>query len=154
MLSLLEKEKATHYSFLAWRIPGMVKPGGLPSMGSHRVRHDWSNLAAAATIAGRQDCFKSNLVVKEICLQAVFKKPVQVIKGLSIYDLRMPSCCHWTNCNVYISISKWKIKKKKKKHTHTHNGPTDFNGIVLYLGWLTVSWFFRSPSIICVCLLI
>ena len=39
---------ATHSSVLAWRIPGMVKPGGLPSMGSHRVRHDWSDLAAAA----------------------------------------------------------------------------------------------------------
>ena len=44
----LEKELATHTSFLAWRIPGMGEPGGLPSMGSHRVRHDWSNLAAAA----------------------------------------------------------------------------------------------------------
>ena len=40
---------ATHSSVLAWRIPGMAEPGGLPSMGSHRVRHDWSNLAAAAT---------------------------------------------------------------------------------------------------------
>ena len=38
---------ATHSSVLAWRIPGMVEPGGLPSMGSHRVGHDWSNLAAA-----------------------------------------------------------------------------------------------------------
>ena len=36
----LEKEMATHSSVLAWRIPGMQKPGGLPSMGSHRVRHD------------------------------------------------------------------------------------------------------------------
>ena len=44
----LEKEMATHSSVLAWRIPGTGKPGGLPSMGSHRVRHDWSNLAAAA----------------------------------------------------------------------------------------------------------
>ena len=41
----LEKELATHYSILAWRIPGMGEPGGLLSMGSHRVRHDWSNLA-------------------------------------------------------------------------------------------------------------
>ena len=39
---------ATHSSALAWRIPGMVEPGGLPSMGSHRVGHDWSDLAAAA----------------------------------------------------------------------------------------------------------
>ena len=44
----LEKEMATHSSVLAWRIPGTEEPGGLPSMGSHRVRHDWSNLAAAA----------------------------------------------------------------------------------------------------------
>ena len=44
----LEKEMATHSSVLAWRIPGMGEPGGLPSMGSHRVRHDWSDLAAAA----------------------------------------------------------------------------------------------------------
>ena len=36
----LEKEMATHSSVLAWRIPGMGEPGGLPSMGSHRVRHD------------------------------------------------------------------------------------------------------------------
>ena len=44
----LEKEMATHSSVLAWRIPGTGEPGALPSMGSHRVRHDWSNLAAAA----------------------------------------------------------------------------------------------------------
>ena len=36
----LEKEMATHSSVLAWRIPGTVEPGGLPSIGSHRVRHD------------------------------------------------------------------------------------------------------------------
>ena len=44
----LEKEMATHVSVLAWRIPGMGEPGGLPSMGSHRVWHDWSDLAVAA----------------------------------------------------------------------------------------------------------
>ena len=44
----LEKEMATHSSVLAWRIPGTGKPGGLPSLRSHRVRHDWRDLAAAA----------------------------------------------------------------------------------------------------------
>ena len=39
-LHALEKEMATHSSVLAWRIPGMGEPGGLPSMGSHRVGHD------------------------------------------------------------------------------------------------------------------
>ena len=42
---------ATHSSVLAWRIPGTVEPGGLPSMGSHRVGQNWSNLAAAAAAA-------------------------------------------------------------------------------------------------------
>ena len=48
----LEKEMATHSSVLAWRIPGTAEPGGLPSMGSHRVGHDWSDLAAAAAAGG------------------------------------------------------------------------------------------------------
>ena len=45
----LEKEIATHSSILAWRIPGRGEPAGLLSMGSHRVGHDLSDLAAAAT---------------------------------------------------------------------------------------------------------
>ena len=44
----LEKEMATHSSILAWRIPGTGEPGRLPSMGSHRMGHFWSDLAAAA----------------------------------------------------------------------------------------------------------
>ena len=44
----LEKEMVTHSSTLAWRIPGMAESGGLPSMGSHRVGHNQSDLAAAA----------------------------------------------------------------------------------------------------------
>ena len=44
-LSFLEKEMATHSSILAWRTPGKEEPGGLLSMGSHRIGHNWSNLA-------------------------------------------------------------------------------------------------------------
>ena len=47
----LEKEMATHSSVLAWRIPGTGEPDGLPSVGSHRVGHNWSNLAGAAAAA-------------------------------------------------------------------------------------------------------
>ena len=49
------KEMATHSSTLAWRIPGMEEPGGLPPMGSHRVGHDQRDLAATA--ACQNDCF-------------------------------------------------------------------------------------------------
>ena len=51
----LEKEMATHSSVLAWRIPGTGEPSRLPSMGSHRVRHDWSDLAAAGAVAAELD---------------------------------------------------------------------------------------------------
>ena len=62
----LEKEMATHSSVLAWRIPGMGEPGGLPSMGSHRVGHDWSDLAAASLIN-----FDSHLIFTVLRLNSV-----------------------------------------------------------------------------------
>ena len=46
----LEKEMAIYSSVLAWRIPGTGEPGGLPSMGSHRVGHDWSDLAVGSPL--------------------------------------------------------------------------------------------------------
>ena len=46
----LEKEISTHSSVLAWRIPGTGEPDRLPSMGLHRVWHDWGDLAAAAAV--------------------------------------------------------------------------------------------------------
>ena len=63
---LAMEEMATHSSVLAWRIPGMAEPGGLPSMGSHRVGHDWRDLAAAA--AACQYKRKNNRLI-------TFKKP-------------------------------------------------------------------------------
>ena len=52
----LEKEMATYSSVLAWRFPGTGESGGLPSLGSHRVRHDWSVLAAAAAAVYWMTC--------------------------------------------------------------------------------------------------
>ena len=62
----LEKEMATHSSVLAWRIPGAAEPGGLLSMGSHRVGHDWSDLAAAGSPRG----FPGSSVGKESACNA------------------------------------------------------------------------------------
>ena len=47
-ITIKEKEMATHLSILAWRIPETEESGGLPSMRSHRVGHNWCDLAAAA----------------------------------------------------------------------------------------------------------
>ena len=58
VMSDWEKEMATNSSILAWRIPWTEEPDGLPSMGLHRVGHDWSDLAAAAplTLCNPMDC--------------------------------------------------------------------------------------------------
>ena len=60
----LEKEMATHSSVLAWRIPGMGHPGGLPSMGSHRVGRDWSDLAAMDSY---KQCVCVCVLVTQLC---------------------------------------------------------------------------------------
>ena len=62
---------ATHSSVLAWRIPGTAEPGGLPSMGSHRVKHDWSDLAAAA--AGQKGCSSGCYLAFPIAIDLLFK---------------------------------------------------------------------------------
>ena len=61
----LEKEMATYSTVLGWRIPGMAEPGGLPSVGSHRVGHNWSNLAAAAAAATADSVQFSRSVVSD-----------------------------------------------------------------------------------------
>ena len=58
VMNIVMDSMATHSSTLAWRIPGRVQPGGLPSMGSHRVEHDWSDLAAAALVDQSSDFLK------------------------------------------------------------------------------------------------
>ena len=78
----LEKEMATHTSVLAWRIPGMEEPGGLPCMGLHRVGHDWSDLAAAAAAAfyGRENDLAS--LVDPLGTYAAGEQYVVLSKGM------------------------------------------------------------------------
>ena len=75
----LEKEMATHSNVLAWRIPGTGEPGELPSMESHRVGHDWSDLAVTG-LCGNQE--KDNQTVTDSaepckhCSKALLKMPI------------------------------------------------------------------------------
>ena len=63
----LEKEMATHSSVLVWRIPGTGEPGVLPSMGSHRVRHVWSDLAAAAALIFKRNTMQVHIKCNLLC---------------------------------------------------------------------------------------
>jgi len=64
---------ATHSSVLAWRIPGTGEPGGLPSMGSHRVGHDWNDLAAAAYSDILITNFSYNFEYYIYCIMLLYK---------------------------------------------------------------------------------
>ena len=87
----LEKETATHSSVLAWRIPGMGGPGGLPSMGSHGVGHDWSDLAAAAAMWFSLHVsllvFAVLLKSVNLCLQPHFRQNIAFILKYFLYPL-------------------------------------------------------------------
>ena len=98
---------ATHSSVLAWRIPGTGEPGGLPSMGLHRVGHDWSDLAAAALILTRMilfsiSCIASlpaiNMLLICQCLHLHFWRidilgMESFVHSLLFGTLNMSSCC-------------------------------------------------------------
>ena len=91
----LEKEMATHSSVLVWRIPGTGEPGGLPFMGSHRVGHDWSDLAAAADNYNLIQCiiniYLHILFTKKICWLSVVNTCVCVQS--------CPALCNSMDCS-------------------------------------------------------
>ena len=99
----LEKEMATHSSVLAWRIPGTGEPGGLPTMGSHRVGYDWSDLAAAAAAAWRFWLGKNHITLTQ--------KARSKVKGMKIFFLKnrirfVIFICRLQNCFAPI-IALW-----------------------------------------------
>ena len=95
----LEKEMTTYSSVLAWRIPGMGEPGGLQSMGSHRVRHDWSDLAAVAATASRYNSLLGD--VELWCLYGFKAGPADILFGTKLQVWEMLSLTRWTSLNAY-----------------------------------------------------
>ena len=94
----LEKEMATHSSVLAWRIPGTGKPGGLPSMGSHRVGHDLSDFAAAAAA--------------KVVLVLVNKAIKHISKGLNY--LPPTWLCLRIKLKIFLNISEYPASNELK----------------------------------------
>ena len=83
---------ATHSSVLAWRIPGTREPGGLLSMGSHRVGHDWSDLAAAAVAAALTS------PVRLGTMSVYFTSPSLASEPVPDYTAGRVYICEWINC--------------------------------------------------------
>ena len=120
----LGKEMVTHSSALAWRIPGTVEPDGLLSMGSHRVGHDWSHLAAAAAAA--EDTSNAQ------------NSPSQTS---AIHEPRTSRCSSWfqkrqrnQRSNCQHPLHHWKSMRVPEKH------------LLLLYWWRQSLWLCRSKQ--------
>ena len=140
----LEKEMATHSSVLAWKIPWMEEPAGLPSMRLHRVRHNWSNLAAVAaavyiyTLLSPWNSPGQNTGVGLSLLQGIF--PTQGLNpglphcGRILYQLshqESPRILEWVAFSFFIRSSQ----------------PKNQTGISCIAGGFFTSWATREALI-------
>ena len=114
-LSCTGEGNATHSRVLAWRIPGTGEPGGLPSMRSHRVRHDWIDFAAAAADDRSTSRTVNPEVVPNIYGQLIFKKEFIWICSNEV-DKTGAYCTEWSKpektpieyTNAYIwNLERW-----------------------------------------------
>ena len=116
----LQKEMASHSLVLAWRIPGTGEPGGLLSMGPHRVGHDWSDLAAAIAVivctqAGPSNEAEAISQLRIICWESItfLQNPKKIYYVLSVRfawgSFRIPTCHrhfkHYWIC--WVMWTKW-----------------------------------------------
>ena len=118
---------ATHSSVLAWRIPGMGEPGGLPSVGLRRVRHNWSNLAAAAAAAA----WLSSAIEGPISISALLHSSTIVGEGIILLVCFNPL----TENNHLIQTIMF------RSHYHTV-----YNNMCYYPKWLKKNIAFSTSS--------
>ena len=118
---------ATHSSVLAWRIPGTGEPGGLPSLGSHRVRHDWSDLAAAVKETISVAWAHSVRWKPEANVE--YKQP-SYLAGL--YKIRNVNTAHtaWDWAWLVWSTEPQHLSQKKKENTNKEE-----RGLLKYKCW-------------------
>ena len=103
-----EKAVAPHSSTLAWKIPWMEEPGGLPSMGSHRVGHDWSDLATAEE--EKKKGYEK--IFEEIIVENIPQMEKEIVNKLQEAQ-RVPYKINpWRNMQRYILIKLTKTKHK------------------------------------------
>ena len=105
---------ATHSSILAWRIPGTEKPSGLPSMGLHRVGHNWSDLAAAAADRVPKELWRK---VCDIVQEAEIKTIPKEKKRLSEETLQKGKMVVWGDLT---NSCEKKRSEKKEKERYTY----------------------------------
>ena len=131
----MEKEMATHSSVLAWRIPGTVEPGGLLSVGSHRVGSNWSDLAATAAAGGKKTEKEQQNNKLGFCGFIAWSLRKHFF-GLSWMFLS-----NWDRAHLLQSRGLWPIRLRTCHHCH------DFDQKGCW--WHQVCWWARLPCSHC-----
>ena len=115
---------ATHSRVLAWRIPGTGEPSGLPSMGSHRVGHDWSNLAAVYINYSLSSCMSGMEFKSRLLTDSGHLYTLQVRSYIKVFSLIretvfaiVRTIWNWTHdlklyCNVFLCVYKQVVTLK------------------------------------------
>ena len=120
---------AAHSSVLVWRIPGTGKPGGLPSMGSHRVGHDWSDLAAAAATAAAAMENSMEIQYGSVKSRPIISSHIWVFTQKNWSGSRRDTCTPQVDCSgiqnsqdreaTQVSTERW---MGKETVVYTHKG--------------------------------
>ena len=109
----LEREMATHSSVLAWRIRGTGEPGGLPSMGSHVVGHDWSDLAAAAAAV----CVKYQLLLlKYFYILSTLQKYLTIKMFIQHFPCAKVWVIQWLKKKKILSLMNYQSKSRNRSY--------------------------------------
>ena len=123
---------ATHSGVLAWRIPGTEEPGGLPSMGSHRVGHDWSDLAAVAAAA---------FSCVDVCVSLIFLMISFEVQMLLVLIMS----------TVFIFVFVAYTYGVISKNLFLNLGSQRFTSVLFSKGFIVLALMFSSLELIFVC---
>ena len=131
---------ATHSSILAWRIPGTGEPGGLPSMGSHRVGHDWSDLAAAAAyyIVKTHHIFLIHSFINRYLVSIPWllwiMLPTNMATQRSLWESGCAPCEYVLRSRIAGSYGGLKMPWRRERLTTLVFWPGEFHGLCSHLG--------------------
>ena len=117
----LEKEMATLSSVLAWRIPGTGEPGGLPSLGSHRVGHDWSDLAAADDRTRMNVITQRLIVYNTWIILALLKNKMQIWRKREYVNENIDLKIMVYNTWIFLALLKTKMEICRGKEYMNEN---------------------------------
>ena len=117
----LEKEMATHSSVLAWRIPGTGEPGRLLSMGSHRVGHDWSDLAAADDRTRMNVITQRLIVYNTWIILALLKNKMQIWRKREYVNENIDLKIMVYNTWIFLALLKTKMEICRGKEYMNEN---------------------------------